>query len=203
MKTDIKPWIFGGVLIVVLTTCRDKIASPMEQAKRVNEQRFDATQEKDAGKLVEASASNIYETMLSDTALDKAITDEVRTLAENLKKMHIQMNSELLVLASKKNVSIPADITKSQKRDMSRMSRRKGLDFDKDIVKHLRNKHEDSKEFYSDLMESTDDPQVKEFARNALSQVETHLQMIDRCWDKIKDRKPPRTAVDHGPMRFY
>jgi hypothetical protein len=40
MKTDIKPWIFGGVLIVVLTTCRDKIASPMEQAKRVNEQIF-------------------------------------------------------------------------------------------------------------------------------------------------------------------
>jgi len=191
------------VLIIVLTTCHDKVASSMDQAKRLNEQRFDATQEKDADKLVEASTSNIYEAMLMDTAYNKASTQEVRMLAESLRKMHIQMNSKLLVLASQKGITIPADITKSQKRDMHRISRRHGLDFDKDVVKCLRNKHEDAVDFYSNLMEDSKDPQVKDFAKNALTQVETHLTMIDECWEKIKDRKPPRTAVDHGPMRFY
>ncbi len=200
MKT-VKPWIFGGVLIVLLSTCRNKEMSPIEQAKRVNEERFEAPQENDAHKLMEASSGNVYESMLADTAYDKASMEEVRSLAENLKKMHLQMNSELLVLASQKQITIPADITMAQKRDMNRISKRKGLDFDKDFVKHLRNKHEDQIDFYIELMEETKDPEIKQFARHSLTQVQMHMEMIEACWDKIKNRKPPKTGVDRGHLK--
>jgi putative membrane protein len=185
-----------------LITCTGKKAeSPIRTAEKQNETRFEDGQEDDAKKLTEAAINNTYEVMLADTAFDKGTSTEVQELGESLKKMHLKMNAELLALASKKNISIPADLTNSQKRCMLRLSKKHGLAFDKDIVKYLRNKHEDAVDFYTDLAEESKDADIKAFANKELAEVHEHLSDIEVCWEKIKDRKPPKTGVDHGDLR--
>jgi putative membrane protein len=201
MKNLIANFILFLSIVFLITCTGKKSENPIKQAEKINEAKFTNGAEEDAERLVEAATNNTYEIMLADTAFDKGSLPEVRKLGEELKKMHLKMGSDLLVLAAKKNVVIPADITNPQKRNMLRVSRKRGLNFDKDLVKHLRNKHEDAIEFYSSMAEETKDPEIKAFATKTLTQVQAHMLIIDRCWDLIKDRKPPKTGVDRGDLR--
>jgi putative membrane protein len=189
------------LLIVFLITCTGKKSENSINTKKQNETHFGDGQEDDVKKLTEATIDNTYEVKLANTAFDKGTSTEVKQLGENLKKIHLKMNSELLALAAKKNIAIPSDLTNSQKRCMLRLSRKHGLTFDKDIVKYLRNKHEDAIDFYTDLAEESKDADIRAFANKELAEVHGHLADIEVCWEKIKDRKPPKTGVDHGDLR--
>jgi putative membrane protein len=201
MKNLVINFIVLLTLVLMITCTGKKAESPIKAAEKQNEARFEDEQEDDAKKIAEAGIDNTYEIMLADTAFDKGASMEVKQLGEHLKKMHLKMNSELLALAAKKNIAIPADLTKSQKRCMLHMSRKHGLNFDKELVKYLRNTHEDAVNLYTELNEDSKDPDVKMFASKALTEVQQHLTDIEVCWEKIKDRKPPKTGVDHGDLR--
>src|ERR1043165_2029685 len=92
--------------IVLMVTCTGKKEeSPIKVAEKQNDARFEGEQEDEAKKITEAALKNTFEIMLADTAAGKGTTTEVKQLSEHLSKMHMMMNTELMGLAAKKNIT--------------------------------------------------------------------------------------------------
>lgn len=177
--------------VTLLTSCSNshKEEDPKEEAKDMNEQKFDSQGEKDADRLSEAHMGNLYEIMASENAAGKASTGEVKKLAEMIKTAHTKMDKDLMEFAAKKNITLPADLTDEEKRKMDKLTEKSGMDYDKEYTEQMKNKHEDAIKMLEKASDKAEDPDVKQFAANAIPEVRSHLTMIETCWNNIKDMK--------------
>lgn len=178
--------------ITLSTSCADttkKEEDPKEQAKEMNEEKFDNKGEKDADRLSEAHMGNLYEIMASENAASKATTAEVKKLADMIKSAHTKMGKDLTDLAARKNITLPADLTDEQKRDMDKLNGKSGVDFDKEYTEQMKNKHNDAIKSYEKIADKAEDADIKQWAANTVPEVQSHLTMIESCWNNIKDMK--------------
>lgn len=178
--------------ITLTTSCADtthKEEDPKDQAEDMNAEKFDNKGEKDADRLAEAHMGNLYEIMASENAASKATTAEVKKLAEMIKTAHTKMGKDLTDLAARKNITLPADLTDEQKRDMDKLNEKTGVDFDKEYTEQMKNKHDDAIKSYEKIADKAEDADIKQWAANSVPEVQSHLTMIESCWNNIKDMK--------------
>ncbi len=160
-----------------------------EVASEMNEEKFDREGEKAADKLVDAYSSNLYEIRLSENAVTKAVTADVKKLAETLVAAHTKMNADIQNLASSRNVTLPTDLTDAQRKDVEKYNDKHGVEYDKDYTKEMKGKHEDAIKKYERTAEKCDDADVKSWASQTLPEVRSHLDMVESTWNSIKDMK--------------
>ncbi|MCE3259517.1 MAG: hypothetical protein K0S12_1158 [Bacteroidetes bacterium] len=178
--------------VTLSTSCSDnakKEEDPKDHAEEVNEEVHNRQGEKDAERLSECFMGNLYEIMASETAVSKATTPEVKKMAEMIKDAHAKMNTDLKDLATRKNITVPADITDEQKRDMDKLNEKTGIDFDKEYTQQMKNKHEDAVKKYEDIADKSEDADIKSWASATLPEVKSHLTMVESTWETIKDMK--------------
>ena len=192
--------------VTLATSCSNNNAhkeeDPKDQAENMNEQKFDNQGEKDADRLTEAHMANLYEIMAAENAATKATTGEVKKLAEMIKTAHVKMDKDLMDLAAKKNVTLPADLTDEEKRKMDKLTEKSGIDYDKEFTEQMKNKHEDGIKLMEKTSEKAEDADIKQFAANAIPELRSHLTMVENCWNSIKDMKDndhtAKTHTDHN-----
>lgn len=178
--------------ITLNTSCSNnehKEEDPKEHAEEANEEKFDNKGEKDADRLSEAYMGNLYEIMAAESAASKATTGEVKKLAEMMKTAHTKMGKDLADLASRKSVTLPADLTAEQKRDLDKLNEKTGLDFDKEYADQMKNKHEETIKTFEKISEKAEDADIKQWAANTMPEVQSHLTMIESCQNNLKDMK--------------
>lgn len=178
--------------ITLNTSCSNnehKEEYPKEHAEEANEEKFDNKGEKDADRLSEAYMGNLYEIMAAENAASKATTGEVKKLAEMMKTAHTKMGKDLADLAARKNVTLPADLTAEQKRDLDKLNEKTGLDYDKEYADQMKSKHEETIKTFEKISDKAEDADIKQWAANTLPEVQSHLTMIESCKDNLKDMK--------------
>jgi putative membrane protein len=160
-----------------------------EQAKDMNEEKFDREGEKAADRLVEAYSENLYEIKASENAAMKASTADVKKLAGMMVESHTKMNTNIERLAQTKNVTLPTDLSDEQRRKMEKLSEKTGLDYDKEYCDEMKNKHEDAIKSYEKIADKCDDPEIKQWASETLPEIRTHRDMVEATRNNIKDLK--------------
>jgi putative membrane protein len=190
--------------LTLTTSCGDnakKEEDPKDQAEKVNEEVHNRDGEKDAERLSEAFMGNLYEIMSSETAASKATTSEVKKMAEMIKEAHTKMNTDLKDLATRKNITVPADLTDEQKRDLDKLNEKTGIDFDKEYTQQMKNKHEDAVKKYEDIADNSKDADIKSWATNTVPEVKSHLTMVESTWETIKDMKDKDGKKEHKAIK--
>ncbi|MGZ3900360.1 MAG: DUF4142 domain-containing protein [Bacteroidia bacterium] len=179
--------------VTLITSCANTAAhkeeEPKEQAEQMNEQKLDNQGEKDADRLSEVHMANLYEIMAAENAVTKATTSDVKKLAETLKTAHVKMDKGLMELASKKNITLPADLTSDEMRKIEKLKEKTGMDYDKEFTEQMKSKHEDGIKLMEKISEKSEDAEIKQFAANAIPELRSHLTMVENCWNSIKDMK--------------
>jgi putative membrane protein len=175
-------------LMTIAVSCNDTKDSK-EIAEDINKENFDGKAEKEADKLLEAYASNLFEIAVAQNASVNAVTDEAKKLSAMLVDAHSKMNNDVKALADKKMVALPSDITEDQRKDIEKMAEKKGLDYDKAFVEKMKDKHEKAVDFYEKTADKCDDTEIKIWATQTLPEVRSHLDMVIMTQDAIKDRK--------------
>jgi putative membrane protein len=175
-------------LMTVAVSCNDTKDSK-EVAEDINKENFDRKGEKEADKLVEAYASNLFEIRSAESASTHAVTDEVKKLSAMLVEAHSKMNQDIKGLADSKQVALPSDITEDDRKDIDKLAEKKGLDYDKSFVDKMKSKHEKALDFYEKTSEKCDDTEIKMWAAMNVAEVRSHLDMVIMTQDAIKDRK--------------
>jgi putative membrane protein len=185
------PAAVAGLCLFVAVSCSNAgHEDAKEQAKETNDEKFeDRDTEKDADRLVDAYCANLYEIKASENAAMKATTTDVKKLAGMMVVAHTKMNTDLQALAAKKNVTLPGDITDGQRRDMENLTEKSGLDYDKEYTSQMKDKHEDAIKRYDRAADKAEDPEIKQWAATTVTEVRTHLEMIEATYNNVKDMK--------------
>ncbi len=182
-----------GAAMVVLSICMGACSTgskdPKDQAEDVNQQNLSKNAEKESQRLVDAYSSNLCEVRNGENAITKAVTADVKELATMLVSAHMKMNEEVKRLADSRNVTLPSSVSDEDQKKIEKMNEKSGLDFDKEFSKEMKDKHEKAVKKYEKDAENSEDTEIKNWASNTLTEVKSHLDMVNATWEKIKDMK--------------
>lgn len=114
------------------------------------------------------------EVQLAQLATQQASNPEVRRYAQRLVTDHTRVNSELMSLASSKNVQLEQD--QGQDRTYRRLSNRQGQDFDQEFIEQMIDMHEADIKLFEKASEDAKDQELRSFASRHIGHLREHLQ---------------------------
>lgn len=173
--------------VTLMSSCSHNQDSK-EVAEESNEEKFDNKGEKAADHLVDAYSGNMYEVKVSENAAMNATDPEVKKIAAMMVEAHTKMNTDVAGLASQKNVTLPTDLTDDQRKCIEKLTEKSGLDYDKEYISDLKDKHEKTLKMLEKVSDKCDDPEIKNWATNSIPEVRHHLDMVNAAHENLKNR---------------
>jgi putative membrane protein len=134
----------------------------------------------------EAAQGSLLEMKLGQLAVQKAQTDEVKRFGQRMVDDHTAMSSRLQKLVQRKGLTMPQELDKKSKDQLDRLSKKTGLDFDKDYVNDMVNDHQRDVDRFEKAIKEAKDPDVKEFATTTLPMLSEHLGQVKAIQAKFK-----------------
>jgi len=127
--------------------------------------------------VMNAVRGGMAEVELGKLASEKAANDNVKRFGQRMVDDHSKANDELKSIASKKNITVPSDLSAKDKALRDRLSKLSGESFDRAYMRAMVDDHHvDVNEFKKEST-SGGDPDVKAFAAKTLPTLEDHLKM--------------------------
>lgn len=133
-------------------------------------------------KFVESAAQGgMFEVQVGQLAVSKASDPNVKSFAQMLVEQHTQANNELTQLANAKGVEMPAAPKHSQRREIEKLGKRSGADFDQHFVREVGIKaHEKDIKSFQKAAKDLKDPDLRGFAQKTLPMLQNHLAAAQR-----------------------
>ena len=141
----------------------------------------------------EAAQGGMAEVQLGKLAADKASSADVKKFGQKMVDDHSKADDQLKQLATSKGVTLPTSLDKSSQREMDKLSKLSGADFDREYMKTMVSDHKkDVSEFKSEASKAKD-PEVKQFASSTLPTLEDHLNLAQSA-QKTANSEPRNTT---------
>lgn len=198
MKTHIAPALrcaifasavsLGGTLLAETNTTSTRATSdptaPMTTERRADMRGGEHLSRADRNFFEKASKSGIKEVAVSESVMNRLGNQQVKQFAQTMVQDHSQANAELMALAQKKGVVLPA------KDDLSKLTnkwstKKDGKDLAEDYMKEMVSDHKDAVDLFEKASKS-EDPDIAAFANKTLPKLQAHLQhakQLERALD--------------------
>jgi putative membrane protein len=164
--------------------------NPKDSAEEMNDEKFDTrASEKDAQFMVDAASDGLAEVRMAEHARDRATTQDVKDLAAAMIAAHTTMNAQVKALAAQKNITIPADLTEKQTKDIADLDEKTGIDFDKAYTDKLISMHKDAINLFEKASSNAEDQQIRDLFVGGLPELRHHLDMAQATDDKLENMK--------------
>jgi putative membrane protein len=125
----------------------------------------------------EAAAGGMLEVQLGQLAQQKASSPEVRRMAQHIVEDHTRANEELMSIAKAKGVEVPVQLDGKHARQVKRLEKLSGEQFDRAYAKLMVSDHEKDVGLFKRQAENGSDPELKAFAAETLPKLQQHLAM--------------------------
>lgn len=119
-----------------------------------------------------AAKAGTKEVEVSQAVADRVMDPQVKSFAQMMITDHTAANTELLALAARKGITIPADNMKA-----SEKWSKKTKELDEDYIKEMKEDHEDAVKLF-EKGSKADDPDIAAFAQKTLPTLQHHLTMV-------------------------
>jgi len=134
----------------------------------------------------EAAQGGMAEVQLGQLAQQKASSDQVKQFGKKMADDHQKANDELKKIASTKGITLPTDLSSSDRREYDKLQKKSGADFDREYMKEMVSDHKkDVKDFQSEG-KSAKDPDIKNFAASTLPTLQQHLDLAQQTENAVK-----------------
>lgn len=130
--------------------------------------------------------ANYAELSMAKLALQNSNNREVKNIAKMLEEDHNVALNGLQQIAIAKSISVPASENEDARKEVNKLSEKKGSDFDKAWCKEMIDKHEKSIKNLEEMEKETADPQLKTWISETLPKIRTHKDKLVECHDKMK-----------------
>ncbi|ETF00534.1 membrane protein [Advenella kashmirensis W13003] len=139
--------------------------------------------------LKKAAEAGHAEVEAGKLAKQKASSADVKTFAEHMVTDHTKVNDELNALATNKGVELPAGPSSAQQAELKALGE-ESEEFDKQYVDRMAvTAHEEAVNMFKDASETSEDVDVKTFAKKTLPSLESHLDMAKSLKTKVGSDK--------------
>lgn len=183
MKTKI---LFRSLAVATLTVCSLLAQSPAQAAANENRGQLSSADYKFA---VAATQANDSEVQLGQLAMQRATDPSVKQLAEHMVRDHSKVNQQLQQVLSQTGATVPTMTSSAENRELDRLQKLSGADFDKAYVEHVVKSHKrDIKEF-EHAANNAQNADLKAFASNTLPGLQDHLKMAEDVKGTLKAEK--------------
>jgi putative membrane protein len=132
-----------------------------------------------------AAKGGTMEVELGRVAEQKAANAQVKQFGARMVQDHSKANDELKAIASSKGVNLPADAGE-HKKDIDKMSRLQGPEFDREYMKHMVSDHKKDVSEFEKASKSAKDADVKGFASKTLPVLREHLKLAQDTEKAVK-----------------
>jgi len=141
-------------------------------------------------KFVEKLADDgMAEVELGKLAQQRASSDSVKQFGARMVEDHGRANDELKTIATSKGMTMPATMSKDHQKDLDKLGKLSGADFDHEYVKHMVAGHEKAVSALQREAKSGKDTELKSFASRTLPTVQDHLHAAQSLDESLKSSK--------------
>jgi putative membrane protein len=201
MNTIKKLTLNAAMLCLGLTLATSCNNSPAEESKDhaedVNDKNLNNDQEKDADRIMKLHCANLFEIQASEKAAAQAVTADVKKLASMMVQAHTKMGADMQAMAERKSIALPAAMGDDLDRDMNKLNEKTGLDFDKEYLDQMKNKHDDAVNTLEKIADKSEDADIKGWASQSLPEIRSHVDMVESARNNIKDMKNDAKHDNH------
>lgn len=124
-----------------------------------------------------AAMGGLAEVRLGDLAQQKGSHEQIRQFGSRMVADHGKANDQLKSLASSKGLSLPVEVDRQHRRDMERLQKLSGAEFDRAYMKLMVSHHKEDVADFRRQARSGQDAELKDFAATNLPVLEEHLQL--------------------------
>jgi len=173
----------------LLTSCKpdDSIAWAKEQSIQQFEAAGISNMENDALFAAEAASANLLQIELGQATIEKAVSPEVKQLAEQLANDHRQMQDDLETLASQMHLVLPDALGTAHQEVYDNITGKSGIGYDLAYIKAMEEQHQDMVRRYEDMTENGVSMEVKQYASKQLPLLRLHLEKATALEDMVND----------------
>ena len=123
---------------------------------------------------LEAASGGLMEVELGQLAQQKAVTQRVKDFGAMMVRDHTKANEALKNTVSGK-ITVPSTLSDKHQRHINDLKDETGLAFDKEYMKMMLDDHEADIKKFESIAKDSKDPAVRDFAKNTLPTLLTHL----------------------------
>ena len=142
---------------------------------------------KDRRFIEKAARSGMAEVEMGKLAQDKAASNQVKAFARKMAEDHSKANDELKQLAAAKGVTLPTDIAAKDRREINKLSKLSGAEFDREYMTSMVSDHQKDVSEFKSGSKSALDNDVKSFAAKMLPTLQQHLDLAQSTKASAKD----------------
>jgi putative membrane protein len=133
-----------------------------------------------------AADGGMAEVMLAQLALKNTTNDKIKDFANMMVKDHSNADDTLMAIAKTKNITLPMTCSADDQKEMDKLSKKSGGDFDKAYVEAMISGHKDALKLFQGEAKNGTDPDLKAFAAKVAPTVQMHLDAINKIHDSMK-----------------
>lgn len=139
-------------------------------------------------KFVKAAAcGGMLEVNLGNVAAANSRNPAVQQFGERMAKEHSKAGQDLAQIVSRKGGALPTELTGKQQKEVDRLSKLSGREFDKAYVSFMVKCHKMDEREFKKASEDLQDPDLKSFAATTLTMVQDHLKAAQDLEQSVKN----------------
>lgn len=128
-----------------------------------------------------AAEGGMFEVQVGQLAAAKANDAQVKSFAGMLVDQHTAANNELVKIANARGVELPAAPNHGMRKDIDKLGKRNGADFDEHFVREVGIKaHEKTIKMFEKAGKDVKDAELKAFIARTLPSLRDHLAMAQQ-----------------------
>ncbi|KAA9041986.1 DUF4142 domain-containing protein [Ginsengibacter hankyongi] len=137
------------------------------------------------GFAADAATGGMLEVELGNLAQQKATSQAVKNFGRMMVDDHTKAKDNLKTIATQKNIDLPPAITDDQRKDIDKLSKKTGADFDKAYVDMMVDDHKKDIAAFKKAQGDVSDNDIKNFITNTLPTLQKHLDAIQAIKAKM------------------
>jgi len=135
--------------------------------------------------VVKATGINLEEIKLGEMAQAKGRMKDIKDLGKMMVAQHTKLLSSLTVLAAQKNITIPTMLSDNATADYEKLNQLSGNVFDRQYANMMVAGHKEAIALFEKESAGAVDPDIRQWAANALPGLRSHLDHAEACQDKL------------------
>ena len=135
--------------------------------------------------MTKAAVGGMAEIQLGELAQKNGASDAVRQFGARMAQEHGKAGEEIKQLAGAKGVQLPTGLDRKHTKDMQRLQKLSGAEFDREYMKHMVDDHKKDVSEFQKQATSGRDEQIKSYAAKTLPTLQDHLKMAQTVSDQV------------------
>lgn len=134
-----------------------------------------------------AACDGMMEVKLGNIAASNSKNNAVQQFGLRMVNDHGKAGQQLAQIASNKGATLPSDVTAHQQREIDKMAKLSGRDFDKDYISAMVRDHKSAERLFKKGSEEAEDPDLRAWFANTLPTIQEHLRMAQDLDRTVKN----------------